>query len=121
MTLIPPTIGRVILVHRFNPDLTPVSDQPEPALVTYVHSGHLINVGGFDTNSKPFGLTSLTLVQEGDALPAAGDSYATWMPYQLQSAANSTAQVPSKMPEVLADTPEPVSEVSMPEEEAKEA
>lgn len=89
MTIISPTIGRVVLVHRFHPDLTPVSDQPEPALVTYVHSDRSINVGGFNACGTHFSLGSLTLVQEGDELPAKGDSYASWMPYQLQAAAKA--------------------------------
>ena len=90
--MIRPTVGRVVLVHRFNPDLTPVSDQPEPALVSYVHSDSLINVGGVDANGKPFAITSLRLLQYDDEVGhPVGDAYAEWMPYQKMKAAEEAA------------------------------
>lgn len=94
--MIRPTVGRVVLVRRFNPDLTPVSYQPEPALVSYVHSDSLINVGGVDANGKPFAITSLRLLQDDDEVDhPVGDAYAEWMPYQKQKAAEeAAAEVP---------------------------
>lgn len=84
--MIVPTIGRVVLVYR--PGL---SDQLEPALVSYVWSATLINVGGFDRNGNPFQMTSLQLDQSNVAeefFPASGGSrpFACWMPFQLKQA-----------------------------------
>lgn len=90
--MITPTVGRVILVNRFTPELTPVSDQPEPALITYVHNDRSINVGGFSTNGHPFSLTNLQLLQSGDDYPAQGDSYAEWMEYQRVQAAKAAEE-----------------------------
>ena len=85
--MIHPTIGRVVLVNRFK-DGERLSPQPEPALVCYVHSSRLINVGGFDANGVPFSFTSCTLLQDADAAPAMyTGAYAEWMPYQKAAAA----------------------------------
>lgn len=84
--VIKPTIGRVVLVHR---GICGISDQPEPALVSYVWHDRMINVGGFDHNGKPFALTSLQLLQEDDV--ATGICYAEWMPYQKGQAAKTEA------------------------------
>lgn len=85
MTLITPTIGRVVW---FYPEATPAGhpeDQPFAALVTYVHSDRCINVAAFDHNGDPLKYTSVRLLQQGDPKPASG-SYAQWMPYQLGQA-----------------------------------
>lgn len=79
--MIQPTIGRVVLVHRGNTG----TNQPEPALVSYVHSDKLINVGGFDCNGTPFACTSLQLLQDDDT-PTNPKYYAEWMPYQKAQA-----------------------------------
>lgn len=79
--MIKPTIGRVVLVNRGQ------SNQPEPALITYVHNDRLINVGGFDCIGKPFSITSLQLLQEDDT--PFGSYYAEWMPYQKGQAAKT--------------------------------
>lgn len=78
--MIKPTIGRVVLVTR--PDSG--SDQPEPALVTYVWNNRLINVGGFDRAGKPFAVASLPLLQDDDVPESS--HYAEWMPYQKDQA-----------------------------------
>lgn len=77
--MIKPTIGRVVLVHR------ETSDQPEPALICYVWSDRLVNVGGFDRHGLPFSATSIQLLQDQD-VPATQSYYAEWMPYQKQVA-----------------------------------
>jgi hypothetical protein len=91
--MIKPTIGRVVLVYRPGS-----SDQFEPALIAYVWSDILINVGGFDHNGVPFAFTSLRLDQEiivdPIALPKfdaeqALEPFACWMPYQKAAAARS--------------------------------
>jgi hypothetical protein len=80
--MISPTIGRVVLVNVG-------AAQPHPALVCFVHSDRLINVGGFDGNGQPFAATDLVLLQDDDEPPAEG-SYAEWMPYQKTAAASAT-------------------------------
>lgn len=82
--MISPTIGRVVLVHRGQ------SDQAEPALVAYVWSDRMINVGGFDKSGQPFACTSMQLVQDDDA-PTNPNYYAEWMPYQKGQAAKTEA------------------------------
>lgn len=74
--MIKPTIGRVVLVHRGT------SDQPEPALISYVWNDTLINVGGFDRNGTPFSACSVQLLQDND-VPHSTSYYAEWMPQQL--------------------------------------
>lgn len=83
--LIKPTIGRVVL---FYPAGHSREAQPLPALITYVHSDTMINVGGFDQNGNPVAATSMQLVPAGEPLPLTG-SCATWMPYQAAQAAKA--------------------------------
>lgn len=84
--MIKPTIGRVVLVQK-RPASTD-QNQAEPALITYVWSDTMINVGGFDHNGIPFSGTSITLVQDGEAPEGC---YAEWMPYQKGQAAKTEA------------------------------
>lgn len=79
--MIIPTIGRVVLVHRPGQ-----SDQPEPALICYVHSNELINVGGFDQSGLPFSITSLALEGGDETQRDQSKPYAFWMPYQKKVA-----------------------------------
>ena len=81
-----PTIGRVVLVIRNEPG-TPA----EPGLITYVHTNGKINVGGFDYTGVPFSARDLTLISPGEGEPAA--PYASWMPYQVEKAAEQAAKV----------------------------
>lgn len=76
--MIIPTVGRIVWVIRPRDSMD--IKQPEAALVTYVHSDRLINVAGYNANGTPFSLTSLILVQEGEAKPEG--NFACWMPYQ---------------------------------------
>jgi|HubBroStandDraft_5_1064220.scaffolds.fasta_scaffold76305_2 hypothetical protein len=81
--MIVPTIGRIVWMFR-----TSAGDwtQAEPAIVCYVHGDNrYINVAGFDHQGEPFSLTSVYLVQEGEAKPE-GQSFACWMPYQQAAA-----------------------------------
>lgn len=82
--MIMPTIGRIVLVHR--PGASP---QPEPALITFIHSPELINVGGFDSNGNPFSCTSLPLEGGDETKRDQSLAYAFWMPYQKQAASRS--------------------------------
>jgi len=92
MALIKPTVGRVVLVFDRPHAHT---EQPEAALITYVHNDQLINVGGFDANGHPFQLTSLYLVQS-DKDHSEGMQRAEWMPYQKGQAAK-TEQLESQI------------------------
>jgi len=82
--LITPSIGRVVwYVPPHAPEGEPANDpQPHAALVTYVWSDRMVNLAAFMPNGASYGLTSVTLVQEGDAIPVLG-GYAEWMPYQV--------------------------------------
>lgn len=85
MSIIKPTIGRVVwFVPSHAPDRLP-QEQPNAALIAYVHGDSCINVGGFDPNGNHFAACSVPLLQEGDAVPATG-YYAMWMPYQVGQA-----------------------------------
>lgn len=81
--MIKPTIGRVVWVYNRFGAIS--KDQPEPALICYVHSDSLINAAGFDANGFPYSATSLPLFQglagEGPTTP-----HAAWMPYQQAQA-----------------------------------
>lgn len=81
--MISPTIGRVVLVYRGK------SNQAEPALVSYVWSDRMINVGGFDSTGVPFACTSMKLLQDDEKPDFEGQSYAEWMPYQKGQAAKT--------------------------------
>jgi hypothetical protein len=82
--MITPTIGRVVLFHRDS--TTHMSDQPYPALVSYVWNDKLINVGYFDASGVPGNATSVVLIQD-DELPPSIGHWAEWMPYQKAVAA----------------------------------
>jgi hypothetical protein len=84
ITMIKPTIGRVVLFFA-----QPGQAEPYPALITYVHSDSLINVGGFNHNGEPIRGTSVELVQDGDERPSG--MRAEWMPYQKGQAAKTEA------------------------------
>lgn len=81
--MISPTVGRVVWYY---PPGHPHPSQPYPALICYVHSDMLINVGGFDHNGRPFADTSVLLVQGDGYGNPAGGSWAGWMPYQIGQA-----------------------------------
>jgi hypothetical protein len=79
--MIKPTIGRVVLVN------IPGFLQQWPALIAFVHSDRLINVGGFDNSGNPLALTSVPLLQDDDLKPEG--IHAEWMPYQKGQAAKT--------------------------------
>lgn len=88
--MIKPTIGRVVWYHAL--DSTP-DQQPQAAMVAYVHSDTMVNLGVFDMNGMPgTGETSVFLWQgdRGDK-PAPGTRYCEWMPYQQGQAAKTDA------------------------------
>jgi hypothetical protein len=89
--MIKPTVGRVVLYHPTKVWRIPgePDGQPLAALVTYVWGDRMINLVAFTPNGAPHGITSVTLVQDGDATPI--ERYAEWMPYQKGQAAKTEA------------------------------
>lgn len=90
-TIIPPSIGRVVLFRPgpallVNSELTTYSGQPMDAHVVHVWTDRLINIAGFDHAGKPFARTLIRLIQEGDDPARDGESVCTWMDYQLGQA-----------------------------------
>ena len=83
--MIKPTVGRVVWYHRRG-----VTDNVCAAIVCFVWNDRMVNLAAFDTNGNLFPATSVTLVQEGDAVPLAGP-YCEWMPYQKQVASGALA------------------------------
>lgn len=101
--MIKPTIGRRVWYWPSPQDRGETEHRPSSVIqqgdqsqacdagIAYVHSDRLVNLTVADHNGVMHQRTSVTLVQEGDAIPAAG-RYATWMPYQ-QSTAKARADV----------------------------
>lgn len=92
--MIKPSIGRVVWFTPSRNSSAPVpiahADQPLAALVSYVHSDRLVNLGGFDANGAPFAATSVTLLQDDD-IGNSGGYYAEWMPFQKGQAVKTEA------------------------------
>lgn len=82
MATIIPTVGRVVLFH-------PSANETLAAIVAYVHSPGMLNIGYFDVNGVAKSATSVPLIQDGDERPQA--YYAEWMPYQKGQAAKTEA------------------------------
>ena len=97
--LITPTIGRVVWYwpsqHETDSGSLHYSDrsQPLPALVAYVHSDRLVNLGGFDQCGRPFHRTSVQLLQEDDERPHTSEGpFAEWRPFQKNAALKDDLQ-----------------------------
>lgn len=82
--MIVPTVGRVVWFWPGGRRAKENGVQPYAALVAFVHSDRLVNLGYVDANGGHSSATSVTLVQEGDAVPDFG--FAEWMPYQVGQA-----------------------------------
>lgn len=96
MTKIKPTIGRVVW---FYPHGHREGSLPHAAMIAFVHSDSLVNLGVLDPNGRSYNETSVSLLQDGDAVPDSG-RYATWMPFQIGQA---------KQAEVAPVSPEPTT------------
>lgn len=90
MSLIQPTVGRKIWVfrdvgHFNNYKARPECWQPLDGNIVFVHPEGYINVAGFDSHGNHFAYLAVEIIDpEQDSLPMT--AFATWMPYQLQSA-----------------------------------
>lgn len=85
--MIEPTCGRVVWYRPNEHDAKELGSgaQPLAAHVAYVHGPRMVNLMVIDPNGNPHSRTSVTLLQEGDALMQ-GASYCEWMPYQVGQA-----------------------------------
>ena len=87
---IKPTIGRIVWYWP-QPNFQGWMDHSQPlaAIIAYVHSDVLINIGFYDQNGKAEFATSVKLWQGDGDRP---DSFfAEWMPYQKGQAAKYEA------------------------------
>lgn len=84
--MIKPTIGRVVWFHQ---DGSLPEDQPNAAIVAYVHSDTMVNLAVFNNNGKTYAETSVLLYQGDTDRPAS--RYCEWMPYQQGQAAKTEA------------------------------
>lgn len=82
MTKIKPTIGRVVW---FYPHGHREGSLPHAAMIAFVHSDSLVNLGVLDPNGRSYNETSVSLIQDGGPVPDSG-RYATWMPFQIGQA-----------------------------------
>jgi hypothetical protein len=88
--MIKPTVGRVVLFWR---DLERRVDgeQPEAAMVTFVHDDRLVNLVVHSHDGESWGQTHVQLLQDDDA-PPARNHFAEWMPWQLGQAKRHEAE-----------------------------
>lgn len=85
--MITPTVGRVLWFHanahhhfsNYDPR------QPMAATVAFVHNDRLVNLRVTDHAGDEHALRSVTLLQDDDLKPE-GQSFAVWMPYQMEQA-----------------------------------
>ncbi len=80
---IPPTVGRVVLYYEHGKTQLDAGEQPQVALVAYVHGDRLVNLAIFDRNGNSVVAppTSVVLVQPGDEVPQ--HAFCCWLPHQL--------------------------------------
>jgi len=91
---ITPTIGRVVW---FYPHGHREGSLPHAAMIAFVHSDSLVNLGVLDPNGRSYNETSVSLIQDGDPAPDSG-RYATWMPFQIGQAKQAEAKTAATEP-----------------------
>lgn len=107
-TRIEPTPGRVVWYTPSAADTLALNDgAPLAAIVAAVHADGSVNLAVFDAQGDSRARAHVTLVQDGEDIPEAGD-YAQWMPYQLGQAAKTEAVAakPKKAAKPAAAEPE---------------
>jgi hypothetical protein len=82
--MIKPTVGRVVWYYRHGKTQFDANEQPEAAMVAYVHSDTMVNLSVIDPNGAQYSKTSVFLYQGEGERPTGG--YAEWMPYQVGQA-----------------------------------
>ena len=88
--MISPTVGRVVWYHPSDDQRIEgqPSDQVCAAIVTYVWSDTMVNLTVLTPNGVPYGVTLVTLVQDG---AKTGGRWCEWMPFQKSQAAKTEA------------------------------
>jgi hypothetical protein len=81
--MIKPTVGRVVWYRK------PGKEQPQAAIVAYVHSDSIVNLHVIDQAGVGRAETSVTLRQDNEPQP--DGAYCEWMPYQIGQAAKTEA------------------------------
>jgi hypothetical protein len=84
--MIEPTIGRVVWYSPAEAER--IKGEPTgqlcAAIITYVWDDRMVNLMATTPNGTSYGVTSVTLVQEGDPNPI--ERFCMWMPYQIGQA-----------------------------------
>lgn len=97
-TVIVPTVGRIVWFWPSWDYAAQIgmkvieADQPMAASVAYVWTDRLVNLDVIDHIGKHHGISSVQLMQPGDADPVPGNNWCEWMPYQKGQAAKYEAQ-----------------------------
>lgn len=90
--MIHPTIGRRVWFYPNGtsgiPLVVAAPQQPCDAGIAYVWNDRLVNLTVAGHDGSMHARTSVTLLQDNDPIPATG-AYATWMPYQVKTAATT--------------------------------
>lgn len=82
--LIKPTIGRVVW---YWPPGRPHTEQPNAAIIAFVHDDQVINVAGFDHDGQLFSVHNVLLIQDPESYGnPSGGGWCKWMPYQVGQA-----------------------------------
>lgn len=81
--MITPTIGRI--VHYYHGGV--VDEEPQAAIVAYVHTDRMVNLAVVNHSGFVEGHTSILLVQPED--DGVSGPYCRWMPYQVKKAMGS--------------------------------
>lgn len=97
INVIEPTIGRNVWFRKNASVLATKSplvryvsgDQPFDATIVYVHNARLVNLRVTDHAGQSYAITSVPLLQEGDAEPTG--MYCQWMPFQKGQARGKDA------------------------------
>lgn len=95
MKIISPTIGRIVWFWAKGSDALVEGNQPEAAMVTYVHTDRMVNLMVIDhSGSLVRGVKSVELAQPEDTRPTDG-CFCEWMPYQVGQAAKHEPKLES--------------------------
>lgn len=86
--MIKPTVGRVVLYYPGGDHRDRYGAGPLAAIVAFVHTDRLINVGALNPDGRNFGVQNVPLLQGDDAAPEGG-GYCAWMDYQKGQAAKA--------------------------------
>lgn len=90
--MIKPTVGRIVHYYppkeyaHHTPGQTLLAGQPHAAIIATVWSDVCVNLMVIDRNGVPFGLTSVSLLQDDEQPGENHFGYCAWMPYQVEKA-----------------------------------